>query len=148
MRNFNAVNGASAALVAGQTSNNYAINAFWQPKKAGIIPSVSGAYGWSEVSLNSRGQTTPNGATNAQTWFAGLQWSDVFAKGNAAGIAYGQPGNSTTISKDASLFEVFYKYKVSDNISVTPAVFYVSNNQAFQNNSSNWGGVIQTKFTF
>ena len=148
MRNFNAVNGASAALVAGQTSNNYAINAFWQPKTSGIIPSVSGAYGWSEVSANAAGQATPTGATNAQTWFAGLQWSDVFAKGNAAGIAYGQPGNSTAISADATMLEIFYKYKVSDNISVTPAVFYVSNNQAFQNNSSNWGGVIQTKFTF
>jgi hypothetical protein len=148
MRNFNAVNGGSAALALGQTSNNYALNAYWQPKTSGIIPSVSGAYGWSEVSKNAAGQATPTGATNAQTWFAGLQWSDVFAKGNAAGVAVGQPGNSTAISADATMWEVFYKYRVSDNISVTPAVFYVSNNQAFQGNSSNVGGVIQTKFTF
>jgi hypothetical protein len=30
---------------------------------------------------------------------------------------------------------------------VTPALFYVDNNQRYQD-SSKWGGVIQTKFTF
>jgi hypothetical protein len=37
---------------------------------------------------------------------------------------------------------------VSDNISITPAIFYVSNNQGFKNASSNYGGVIQTQFRF
>jgi hypothetical protein len=46
------------------------------------------------------------------------------------------------------MWEAFYKYRVSDNISITPAVFYVSNNQAFTGASSNFGGIIQTKFTF
>ena len=144
VRTFNGVLGASGTLAAGQSSNGYAINAYWQPKQSGIIPSVSGAYGWNTVS----GPSTPNGATNSQTWFAGLQWSDVFGKGNGAGIAYGQPGNAAGLSEKASLLEIFYKYKVSDHISVTPALIYVANNQGFQGASSNWGGVIQTKFTF
>ena len=148
VRNFNAVNGGSGALAAGQTSNNYAINAYWQPKKSGIIPSVSGAYGWNEVSLTAAGRTTPTGATNSQTWFAGLQWSDVFAKGNAAGFAIGAPGNAASLTKDAIMWETFYRYKVSDNISITPSVFYVSNNQGLKNASSNYGGVIQTTFRF
>jgi hypothetical protein len=46
------------------------------------------------------------------------------------------------------MLEVFYKYRVSDNISITPAVFYASDNQGAKNATSNWGGVIQTKFTF
>jgi carbohydrate-selective porin OprB len=79
---------------------------------------------------------------------AGLQWSDVFAKGNAAGVAVGQPGNAQGLPANATMWEVFYRYRVSDNISVTPALFYVSNNQAFSGASSNVGGVIQTKFTF
>lgn len=78
---------------------------------------------------------------------AGLQWSDVFAKGNAAGVAYGEPSNSENAPK-AQMFEVFYKYRVSDNISITPAVFYVSDNQGAKNAASNWGGVIQTTFKF
>ncbi len=46
------------------------------------------------------------------------------------------------------MLEIFYRYKVSDNISVTPALLYVTNNQGLKNASDNWGGVIQTKFTF
>lgn len=144
VRTFNGVAGNAGTLAAGQTSNGYALSAYWQPSKSGIVPSVSGGYGWNYVS----GQTTPNAATNSETWYAGLQWSDVFAKGNSAGAAVGQPGNAQGLSKDATMWEVFYKYRVSDNVSVTPAVFYVSNNQAFSGASSNIGGVIQTKFTF
>ena len=148
VRTFNGVAGASGALAPGQTSNGYALSAYWQPSKSGIVPSVSAGYGWNTVSLNAEGQATPAGATDSQTWYAGLQWSDVFAKGNSAGVAVGQPGNAEGLDKDATMWEVFYKYRVSDNITVTPAVFYASNNQAFTDASSNFGGVIQTKFTF
>jgi len=149
VRNFNALGGGSGALAANQTSNGYAINAYWQPKKSGIIPSVSGAYGWNTVSL-ADGKQTPRGATDSQTWFAGLQWSDVFVKGNAAGFAIGAPGNAASLPDDkkAIMWEAFYRYKVSDAVSVTPAVFYVSNNQGLKQNSSNYGGVIQTTFRF
>jgi len=150
VRNLNAINGGSGALAANQTSNNYAINAYWQPKKSGIIPSVSGAYGWNEVSL-SNNRTTPTGATDSQTWFAGLQWSDVIAKGNAAGVAIGAPGNAASLADDkkALMGEIFYRHKVSDNVTVTPSLFYVSNNQGLKNNVSEYyGGVIQTTFRF
>jgi hypothetical protein len=149
VRNFNALGGGSGALAANQTSNGYAINAYWQPKKSGIIPSVSGAYGWNTVSLADNRQT-PRGATDSQTWMAGLQWSDVFVKGNAAGFAIGAPGNAASLKDDqkAIMWEAFYRYKVSDAVSVTPAVFYVSNNQGLKQNSSNYGGVIQTTFRF
>ena len=149
VRNFNAIGGGSGALAANQTSNGYAVNAYWQPKKSGIVPSVSAGYGWNEVSL-SNNRATPTGATNSTTWMAGLQWSDVFVKGNAAGFAIGAPGNAASLAEDqkALMWEAFYRYKVSDNISVTPAVFYVSNNQGLKQASDNYGGVIQTTFRF
>jgi hypothetical protein len=144
IRTFNGLYGANGILGSNQGSNGYAINAYWQPLQSGIVPSVSLAYGWNYVA----GPSTPTNATNSQTWMAGLQWSDVFAKGNGAGFAIGQPGNAQGLPATATMWEVFYKYRVSDNISVTPALFYVSNNQAFSGASSNVGGVIQTKFTF
>ena len=144
IRTFNGLNGASGTLGANQGSNGYAINAYWQPLQSGWVPSVSAAYGWNYVA----GPSTPSNATNSQTWMAGLQWSDVFAKGNAAGVAVGQPGNAQGLPANATMWEVFYRYRVSDNISITPALFYASNNQAFNGASSNVGGVIQTKFTF
>ena len=144
VRTFNGVAGNAGTLAANQTSNGYALNAYWQPKTSSIIPSVSVAYGWNYVS----GPATPNAATNSQTWMAGLQWSDVFVKGNAAGFAIGAPGNAASLTNDAIMWETFYRYKVSDNISITPSVFYVSNNQGLKNASSNYGGVIQTTFKF
>ena len=144
IRTFNGFGGNSGTLAFNQGSSGYAINAYWQPNTSGIVPSVSLAYGWNYVA----GPSTPRAATNSQTWMAGLQWSDVFAKGNAAGFAIGQPGNAQNLPATATMWEVFYRYRVSDNINITPALFYVSNNQAFTGASSNVGGVIQTKFTF
>jgi hypothetical protein len=72
----------------------------------------------------------------------------VFVSGNSAGVAYGQPGNYSGLSDKASLLEIFYKFRVGDNVSITPAIIYVQNNQAFKDAESRWGGIVQTKFTF
>jgi hypothetical protein len=141
VRTYNGLNGASGTLVPGQTSNGYAINAYWQPKQSGWVPSISAGYGWNTVS------GTQSDATNSDSWFTGLQWADVFAKGNSAGVAVGQAPTGQDLEK-ATMLEIFYKYQVSDNISITPAIFYASDNQRLIDNASNWGGVIQTRFTF
>ena len=141
VRTYNGLNGSSGTLVPGQTSNGYAVNAYWQPEQSGWVPSISAGYGWNTVS------GVESAATDSESWFAGLQWSDVFAKGNSAGVAVGQAPTGQDLEK-ATMLEVFYKYQVSDNISITPAIFYASDNQRLNNNASKWGGVIQTKFTF
>ena len=143
-RTYNGLLGANGALDRGQESNSVALNAYWQPVQSGWVPSISAGYGYNSVT----GRVGKNGATNSDSWFAGLQWSDVFAKGNSAGVAVGQaPSAEVSKVSDALMIEIFYKYQVTDNISITPALFYVDNNQRYQN-SSKWGGVIQTKFTF
>ena len=143
-RAYNGLLGASGALAAGQESNSVAVNAYWQPQQSGWVPSVSAGYGYNGVS----GTPGSGGATDSDSWYAGLQWSDVFVKGNAAGIAYGQaPSADVTGVSDASILEIFYRFRVSDNITITPALFYVDNNQRYQD-SNKWGGVVQTKFTF
>jgi len=141
VRTYNGLNGASGSLVPGQTSNGYALNAYWQPSQSGWAPSISAGYGWNTVS------GTQSDATNSQSWMAGLQWADVFAKGNSAGVAIGQAPTGENLEK-STMLEIFYKYQVSDNISVTPAIIYGSDNQRLAENSSNWGGVIQTTFKF
>ena len=141
VRTYNGLNGASGTLVPGQTSNGYALNAYWQPTQSGWVPSISGGYGWNTVS------GTQSAATNSQSWFAGLTWDDVFVDGNSAGVAIGQAPTGQNLEK-STLLEFFYKYQVSDNISITPAIIYGSDNQSLAGNSSNWGGVIQTTFKF
>ena len=141
VRTYNGLNGSSGTLAPGQTSNGYSLNAYWQPKKSGVIPSVSAGYGWNTVS------GTQSAATDSQSWFAGLTWEDVFVDGNSAGFAIGQAPTGEDLEK-STLLEIFYKYQVSDNISITPAIIYGSDNQRLADNSSNWGGVIQTTFKF
>jgi hypothetical protein len=143
-RSYNGLLGASGALVDGQESNSVAINAYWQPTESGWVPSISAGYGYNGVS----GRVGATDATNSDSWFVGLQWDDAFVAGNTAGVAVGQaPSAETAGVTDATILEFFYKFQVTDNISITPALFYVDNNQRYQD-SSKWGGVIQTKFTF
>lgn len=142
-RSYNGFYGANGTLVEGQDSNGIAVNAYWQPATSGILPSISAGYGYNWVN----GQSGVTDATNTDSWFAGLQWSDVLMKGNSAGVAVGQAPTSETVEGESTLVELFYRFKVSDNISITPALFYVDNNQRYED-SSRWGGVVQTKFTF
>jgi hypothetical protein len=148
---------AGSALGVNQTSDSVALNAYWQPQKSGVIPSVSVGYGYNFVNGNSgaAGATAQKQAQSSKSWMVGLQWDDAFVRSNAAGIAFGQPANSEGASgSNPWLAEFFYKVQVSDNISVTPALFYASGSSNSTTNAANQptftglGGVIQTVFKF
>jgi hypothetical protein len=143
-RTYNGFRGANGTLLSNQDSNSVAVNAYWRPTERGVIPSVSAGYGYNYVS----GRSGVTDATDSQSWFVGLQWDDAFVSGNAAGVAVGQPANAEGLANDSVMLEVFYKLQVTDNISVTPAVFYVSNDAGQRGNASEVGGVIQTTFRF
>jgi len=166
-RGTNFVSSNSWFLANGE-SNNFAVNAYWQPKNPGIIPSISVGWGLNSLSgnsINSSGDEFEDPyVTQSQSWFAGLQWKDVFAKGNEAGMAVGQAtfatqlsqgsidGQNTTPNDGNFVWEWWYKFQVTDNISVTPAIFYLSRPLG-QLTSSNrdfnvFGGLIQTRFKF
>ena len=186
------------------SSNNFALNAAWQPINSGFIPSISLGWGISAVSsptyngyngasvvpVNSTTQPFPNygdvrNITQMQSWQLGLQWNDLFAKGNAAGFSFGQPTYVTGLSQNQLrkpyafagsgksraqsayngfydspngpndgnyAFEWWYKFQVSNNISITPAIFYLSRplGQYTANDFTNnaFGGLVQTQFKF
>jgi hypothetical protein len=168
MRDGNGVSAAS--LVRGQTSSSIALNAYWQPIKTGWFPSLSAGYGYNWISggaIPGAGANATGGVNtvsrNSASWFAGFQWDNAFIKGNAAGVAFGQPSFSNTPAQsDPWLIEWFYRFQVSDNISVTPTLFYgtgISNtrsgtsgggsgNSATGTTFTGLGGVIQTTFKF
>ncbi len=158
-------NGTSAsALVAGQYSNSIALNGYWQPIKTGWFPSISAGYGYNWVDgVNLTNANRTSLPRSSASWFTGLQWDNAFIKGNSAGVAFGQPSFSNTPAQsDPWLIEWFYRFQVSDNISVTPTLFYgtgISNTRSSTSgggsgNSSTGstfnglGGVIQTTFKF
>jgi hypothetical protein len=149
------------------SSNSIGLSAYWQPQNTGWIPSVSLGWGYSSISqggtvgsnTSSTGLNTIANVSAAQSWSAMFQWDDAFTKGNSAGFALGQ-GVFTTATRNGNpndsnfAFEWFYRFRVSDNISITPAVFYLSNPLGQQapggsnNTLNNTGILVNTRFTF
>jgi hypothetical protein len=155
-RTINANGAANNSLVGNQDSNSFSIAGYWQPIDTGIIPSISVGYGFTDISGSVLPADASKAADNSQSWYVGLQWDDAFAKGNAAGIAIGQnpsagpivvDGKTKAVSDPLSL-ELYYKFQVTDNISITPGLFYITNSSNQVDNQDLWGGVIQTQFRF
>ena len=109
-----------------QTASSLALNAFWQPKQTGWIPSISLGYG---VNWFSGGNT--EGRDQTMEWLVGFEWDNIGKDGNTLGLGISGPQWVTKGSQrdnDSGLaVELWYKYQVTDNISITPAVFYLSN---------------------
>ncbi len=89
-------------------------------------------------------------------WAAQLGFPDLFRQGNYGGLSVGnytyvtdETGTAFTETPNAPLLaQAFYRFKVSDNISVQPGVFYISNPGGNDNNDSIWIGSLRTKFSF
>ncbi|QNJ07767.1 outer membrane porin [Synechococcus sp. Minos11] len=133
---------------------------------------ITGAYGG--ASMNSRydssvlGIKMASAGDSAQTssWMIGLNFKDVFIQGNKAGFAIG--GVPTVNSNDSGwgtdgsmpiALETWYQFQVTDNISVTPGVFWVSGQNDEKtgrygqvtldaSNGDVWGGIVKTEFKF
>jgi len=146
----------AASVQPNSNASSWAINAFWQPSKSGWIPSISLGYevSWFGLGNQNNGQPFSNGTrTQSMAWMAGLQWDDAFVEGNVLGFGLGGPEwvtqtkGGVTPNDGNMAFELWYKYQVTDNISVTPAVFYLSRPFGQQTGTSNrFGGAGTTEF--
>ena len=142
---------AGNPLVAGQRDNSLAFNLYWRPRHASWLPSISTGFGYNLVSASS----AANAAQSSRSWMAGFQWDNISASSNVAGFAVGQPAHATGATGSSPwLLEVFYRLFLSDNLTITPALFYgrgvsTSNaNAGGQPIFNGLGGVIQTTFEF
>jgi len=127
--------------------NNFGFSAYWQPEQSGWMPSISAGFGAQQ--FNGSGSSD-----DAYSWMVGLQWTDAIIKGNAFGIGLGEA--NTEVNQFA--FEVWYKFQVTDNISITPAIFWIENGGgdvtslfapfSFTNPQDSFGAVLKTTFKF
>jgi len=118
-------------------TNSIGLSAYWQPSTSGWVPSISTGWGYTGYSTTATSGNfggTNNQTAASQSWYVGLQWADAFVKGNTFGMAVGQPtfltatSVSGTYPNDAGYaWEWWYKFQVTDHISITPAIFYLSN---------------------
>lgn len=99
-------------------------------------------------------------STTFTSWMVGLHFTDVFKEGNAAGIIFGQPLYRSSADGDAVLtpadedratpyhLEAYYRFRLNDNISITPGAFVLFNPEGNANNETTTVGVVRTTFTF
>ncbi|MEH2160532.1 MAG: iron uptake porin [Nostoc sp.] len=134
-------------------SNNYGVEGTFQfsPKLA-----LSGWGGYTTAS------TLTGAARNAEIWYYGatLALKDFGGEGNVLGIIFGQPpkvtggnirnvGTNRNLDRDTSYhLEGLYKYKLSDNIQITPGVLVIFNPENNNNNDTEYVGTLRTTFTF
>jgi hypothetical protein len=84
-----------------------------------------------------------------QTWSAGLVLLDFGKEGATAGLGIGQPlienkvGNSTQTN-----WELYYKFPISSNISLTPDLLVIFNPNNNSTNGTVTVGTLRTVFTF
>ena len=94
------------------------------------------------------------------SWMVGLHFNDLFKAGNAAGLIFGMPIYRVAAGGDASLdpvgvdratpyhLEAYYRFKVTNNISITPGAFVLFNPEGDSRNDTTTVGVLRTTFTF
>ncbi len=142
------------AAVNNLDYNTGGVNLEWAFNKGAAI---FGRYGFGNIS--NRGTAisnalptytnSANSSLNPQTWSAGFAFPDLFKEGAMAAIAVGQPliessiGNATQTN-----VELFYRFPISDNISITPDLQFIFNPNNNSTNSMITIGTLRTVFSF
>jgi len=135
-------------LDSASSSNSYGLSAAIRPSNAF---SISGFVSYHDV--------TGFGADDdfeAWSWGAGIALPDFGGRGNVLGIFGGaQPyalnRNLVAGAEDGDVpyhIEGFYKYRVNDNISITPGVIYQTSSGQNEDNDDVFIGTLRTTFTF
>jgi hypothetical protein len=165
-------------------TNSFALSLAWEPKKTGtIVPGVNLGWGYTAfaygnlpvIGATSTGNSAASTAAStaaanmtvgniaaSNSWTVSAQWKDAFRKGNTAGMAVGQSfvsalRNGSTPYDGNYAWEWWYQFKVSDQITVAPMLFYLSNpsslgvggaQPAGQVNPNVFGGLLTASFKF
>lgn len=95
-------------------------------------------------------------STTFSSWSARLHFRDIFHEGNTAAIIFGQPLYRQSVAGSASRpedttpyhLETFYNYRVNDNISITPGVYFIFSPEGFSANDTAIVGALRTTFAF
>ena len=150
----------SYAATSGTDSytNAFALSAYWMPEETGWIPSISVGWGINATNFDDDDDFADGVVSESQSWMVGLEWNDLFAEGNAGGFAIGQAPFATSLKGGDTphdgnyVSELWYKFQVTDNIVITPGIFYLSRPFSglmdTDETLNQFGGVLRTTFTF
>jgi hypothetical protein len=145
-RTFNVETGTGStnASVLNGNSNNFGLQGSFQ-----VSPQLA-LGGWVNYTQN---QAT-GGDRQIWSWAATAALPDVGGAGNLLGLLVGQEpkvtssGNNTTDTKSSLHIEGFYQMKVSDSLSITPGIIYLTAPNHDANSRSAVIGALRTTFSF
>jgi hypothetical protein len=135
-------------LLNASSSNSYGIEAAFRPSDK---LSISGFVSYHNIS-----GVGANDDYEAWSYGLGVALPDFGKKGNVLGIfagaepySFNRGGVFAGTGNDIPYhFEGFYKYRVSDNISITPGVIWLTSPGQNSNNDDAIIGTLRTTFTF
>ncbi|MCF2145686.1 iron uptake porin [Desmonostoc muscorum LEGE 12446] len=127
------------------TANSFGLETSWRINPKFVIS------GWIGYTKAESGVT--NDDAEILNYAVSLAFPDLGNKGNLAGLVLGMPPKVTSSSliadRDTSLhIEGFYRFQVTDNISITPGLFVITNPEHNANNDSVFIGTIRTTLKF
>jgi Carbohydrate-selective porin, OprB family/S-layer homology domain len=136
------------------SSNSYGLQA-----SLGISENIvlGGWVGYSNSrNVSTKGGLVDRGTLDIWNWAVTLGFPDLGKKGNLAGVIVGMEPKVTGSSidgygkdEDTSYhIEAFYQYKVSDNITITPGVIWLTAPDHNNNNDDVVIGALRTTFSF
>ncbi|AFY44328.1 iron uptake porin [Nostoc sp. PCC 7107] len=127
------------------TANSFGLETSWRINPKFI---VSGWVGYTKA----ESPVTSDDA-DILNYAVSLAFPDLGSEGNLAGLVIGMPpkviSSSLVADRDTSLhIEGFYRLRVTDNISITPGVFLITNPEHNTNNEGLFVGTIRTTWKF
>ena len=144
-------NATTMGAQSARDSIGTALRGYWIPDETGtIIPEVSLGYDTKSYG----GVFTAGNTTEANSYFVGLTWKDVFLGDDRIGFAFTQPlaatevqGGGATGEMDPQLWELYYSFRPNDSMEITPAIF--GGNDVLADNDDDIFGLLHTsKFKF
>lgn len=121
-------------------SNLLSGNLVWR-----INPSITFSTSGTVIFLD----TVTSGASQTfTTWIAGFNFPNLFTEGSNGAILFGQPLKRNDANATPYHLELFYRYQLTKNISITPGVYWVFNPEGSSANQTATVGLLRTTFSF
>ncbi|MBF1988806.1 iron uptake porin [Fischerella thermalis] len=136
------------------SSNSYGLQASYKLSDNFVL---GGWVGYTNArNLSTQGGTIDRGKLDIWNWAVTLGFPDLGSKGSLAGIIVGMEPKVTSSSineidedEDTSYhFEAFYQYQVSENITITPGVIWLTAPDHNSDNNDVIIGALRTTFSF
>ncbi|BAY91450.1 MULTISPECIES: iron uptake porin [unclassified Tolypothrix] len=146
--------GSEEAIPVPTISNSYGLQASFALSEKFVL---GGWVGYTNTrNLSTAGDIINRGSVDIWNWAVTLGLPDLGKKGNLAGFIFGMEpkvtsSNVSGLEKDPSTsyhIEAFYQYKVSDNITITPGVIWLTAPDHNEQNDNVVIGALRTTFSF